>query len=152
MTMMNNRFFKAFVVTTAMIFVTSLVPLSMAWASPSPPKNVDVEITVRVNQKGFLDQKGKVFSPKNFLSLPHGKVVRITFVFDENMSSLAYGDTHQVAITGNGLAKESGKIWMFNQKTTITFQVGKEGAQYRAYCILDCIGMEHLNNLAIQVV
>ncbi len=42
MTMMNYRFFKAFVVTTAMIFVTSLVPLSMAWASPSSPKNVDV--------------------------------------------------------------------------------------------------------------
>ena len=138
--MLNCRFFKAFVVATAMIFVTSLVPLSMAWASPSTSKDIDLEITVRVNQKGFLDQKGKVFSPKNMLTL------------DEEMSSLAYGDTHQVAITGDGLTKESGKIWMFNQKTSIAFQVGKEGAQYRAYCILDCIGMEHLNNLVIQVV
>jgi hypothetical protein len=136
MTMMNCRFFKACVVATAMIFVTSLVPLSMAWASPSTSKDVDLEITVRVNQKGFLDQKGKVFGPKNILKLPHDKVVRITFVFDEKMSSL----------------KESGKIWMFNQKTSIAFQVGKEGVQYRAYCILDCIGMEHLNNLVIQVV
>lgn len=152
MNMLNCRFFKAFVVATAMIFATSLVPLSMAWASPSTSKDIDLEITVRVNQKGFLDQKGKVFSPKNMLTLPHGKVVRITFVFDEKMSSLAYGDTHQVAITGDGLTKESGKIWMFNQKTSIAFQVGKEGAQYRAYCILDCIGMEHLNNLVIQVV
>ena len=152
MTMMNCRFFKAFVAATTMIFATSLVPLSMAMASPSTSKDVDVEITVRVNEKGFLDQKGKVFGPKNILTLPHGKVVRMTFVFDEKMSSLAYGDTHQVAITGDGLTKESGKIWMFNQKTSIAFQVGKEGAQYRAYCILDCIGMEHLNNLVIQVV
>ena len=150
--MMNYRFFKAFVMATAMVFGTSLVPFSMVLASPSTSKDVDLEITVRVNQKGFLDQKGKVFSPKNVLSLPQGKVVRITFVFDEKMNSLAYGDTHQVALTGDGLTKESGKIWMFNQKTSIAFQVGEKGAKYRAYCILDCIGMEHLNNLVIQVV
>ena len=148
---MNYRLFKAFVVTTAILFVTSLVPLSMALASPSTSEDIDLEITVRVNEKGFLDQKGKVFSPKNILTLPQGKVVRINFVFDEKMSSLAYGDTHQVAITGEGLTKESGKIWMFNQKTSIAFQVGKEGAQYRAYCILDCIGMKHLTNLLINV-
>ena len=150
--MMTYRVLKGVVFATALAFSTSLMQLPMAWASSSTPKNVDVEITVRVNEKGFLDQKGKVFGPKNILTLPHGKVVRMTFVFDEEMSSLAYGDTHQVAITGDGLTKESGKIWMFNQKTSIAFQVGKEGAQYRAYCILDCIGMEHLNNLVIQVV
>ena len=111
-----------------------------------------LEITVRVNQKGFLDQKGKVFSRKNLLKLPHGKVVRITFVFDENVTSLAYGDTHQVAITGDGWTKESEKIWMFSQQTSIIFQAGDEGTNYRAYCILDCIGMEHLNNLVINVV
>jgi len=79
--------------------------------------------------------------------------VRITFVFDEDMASLAYGDTHQVAITGNeGWTEESQKIWVFSQKASITFQSGKEGNQYRAYCILDCIGMEHLNNLLISVI
>jgi hypothetical protein len=149
--MLNCRFFKAFVVATAMIFVTSLVPLSMAWASPSTSKDIDLEITVRVNQKGFLDQKGKVFGPKNILTLPHGKVVRMTFVFDEEMSSLAYGDTHQVAITGEGLTKESEKFWMFSQQASVIFQTGEEGAQYRAYCILDCIGMKHLTNLLINV-
>jgi hypothetical protein len=150
--MMKYRVLKGVVFATALAFSTSLMQLPMALASPSTSKDVDVEITVRVNEKGFLDQKGKVFGPKNILTIPHGKVVRMTFVFDEEMSSLAYGDTHQVAITGEGLTKESGKIWMFNQKTSIAFQVGKEGAQYRAYCILDCIGMEHLNNLVIQVV
>jgi hypothetical protein len=113
---------------------------------------VDVEITVRVNEKGFLDQNGKVFGPKNILTLPHGKVVRMTFVFDEKMSSLAYGDTHQVAITGDGLTKESEKFWMFSQQASVIFQTGEEGAQYRAYCILDCIGMKHLTNLLINVV
>ena len=79
-------------------------------------------------------------------------MVRIIFVFDEDVTSLAYGDTHQVAITGKeGWTKESEKIWIFNQQTSITFQTGKAGAQYRAYCILDCIGMEHLNNLVITV-
>jgi len=150
--MMKYRVLKGVVFATALVFSTSLMQFPMALASPSTSKEVDVEITVRVNEKGFLDQKGKVFGPKNILTLPHGKVVRMTFVFDEEMSNLAYGDTHQVAITGDGLTKESGKIWMFNQKTSIAFQVGKQGAQYRAYCILDCIGMEHLNNLVIQVV
>jgi hypothetical protein len=152
MTMINCRFFKAFVVTTAMIFVTSLVPISTAWASPSTSKDADMEITVRVNQKGFLDKNGKVFSTKNTLQLPKGKVVRINFVFDESMTSLAYGDTHQVAITGENGTQESDKIWAWNQQSSITFQVGEKGSTYRAYCTLDCIGMEHLNNLVIQVV
>jgi hypothetical protein len=150
--MMTCRFLKTFVLATVLTFSASLVQLPIAWASPSSAGNVDMEITVRVNQKGFLDQKGKVFSAKNFLKLPHGKVVRITFVFDENVTSLAYGDTHQVAITGDRWTKESEKIWMFSQQTSITFQAGEEGAKYRAYCILDCIGMEHLNNLVIKVV
>ena len=145
---MRGRFLTGIIFVTAIIFSTNFVLLPMALAS----KNVDLEITVRVNQKGFLDQKGRLFSTKNLLTLPQGKLVRIQFIFDEEMSSLAYGDTHQVAITGDGLAKESEKIWMFNQQTSITFQVGKEGTQYRAYCILDCIGMEHLNNLEIKVV
>lgn len=78
--------------------------------------------------------------------------MRITFVFDESMTSLAYDDTHQVAINGDGWTKESDKIWMFSQQTSMTFQTDEEGDRYRAYCILDCIGMEHLNNLIISVI
>jgi hypothetical protein len=150
--MMTYRVLKDVVLATALAFSTSLMQLPMVWASSSTPQNVDVEITVRVNEKGFLDQKGKVFGPQNILTLPHGKVVRMTFVFDEKMSSLAYGDTHQVAITGDGLTKESEKFWMFSQQASVIFQTGEEGAQYRAYCILDCIGMKHLTNLLINVV
>lgn len=150
--MMASRILNFFVLSMTLIFSFNLIQLPMAWASPATSKIVDVEITVGVSQQGFVDEKGKVFSPKNILKLPHGKIVRITFVFDEKMSSLAYGDTHQVAITGDGWTKESEKIWMLSQTTSMAFQIGKEGTQYRAYCILDCIGMEHLNNLVIQVV
>ena len=150
--MMTWHCLKGFVFTTVLFFSISLVQLPIALASSTTSKDVDVEITVRVNQKGFLDQRGKVFNKRNILQLPKGKVVRITFVFDEAMASLAYGDTHQVAITGKDWTKESDKIWMFSQQTSMTFQTGEEGAKYRAYCILDCIGMEHLNNLIISVV
>ena len=150
--MMIGCFSKVFVLATALTFAASMVQLPFVWASASTSRKADVELTVRVNQKGFLDQMGKLYTAKNVLKLRHGKVVRITFVFDEEMTSLAYGDTHQVAITGKEWTKESEKFWMFNQQASITFQAGKEGEKYRAYCILDCIGMEHLNNLIIKIV
>ena len=150
---MKSPVLKSFVIATALTFFSGVLHVPIAMASSEMSKIVDLEITVKVNQKGFLDQRGKLFGAKNTLNIPKDSIVRIIFVFDENVTSLAYGDTHQVAITGNeGWTKESGKIWMFNQQTSITLQTGKEGAQYRAYCILDCIGMEHLNNLVITVV
>lgn len=150
--MMTCRILKVFVLAIVLAFSTSLAQFPVAWATASTSQKVEVEIKVRVNEKGFLDQNGKVFNKRNILHLPKGKVVRITFVFEEAVTSLAYGDTHQVAITGDDWTKESDKIWMFNQQTSITFQSGGEGVRYRAYCILDCIGMEHLNNLIISVV
>jgi hypothetical protein len=150
---MKGQALKIFVLATVLTFSSGVLHVPIALASSVPSKNIDVELTVKVSQKGFADQRGKIFGAKNFLNIPKDKVVRITFVFDENVASLAYGDTHQVAIAGNeGWIKESEKIWMFSQKASITFQSGDEDDQYRAYCILDCIGMEHLNNLVIKVV
>ncbi len=141
------------VFATILTFFCSVSYIPFALASTSNLQNIDLEITVRVNQKGFLDHRGKLFTNKNQLNLPKNSVVRMIFVFDENMTSLAYGDTHQVAITAKkAWTKESEKIWMFSQQTSIVFQTGPEGDQYRAYCIIDCIGMEHLNNLVINVV
>jgi hypothetical protein len=150
---MNNQIFKRLVLATALTFCSGVLHLPMALASSIASEKVDVEITVKVNQKGFLDQKGKILGGKSILKIPKNAVVRITFVFDENLTSLAYGDTHQFAMTGDeGWTKESQKIWMFNKQTQITFTSGEDGSQYRVYCILDCIGMEHLNNLMIRVV
>ncbi len=143
---------KTFALATVLTFTTSLISLPTALAASSTSQNIDLELTVRVNQKGFLDKKGKIYGPRHVLQLPQGKVVRIKFVFDENVTSLAIGDTHQVAITGEGVMQESEPISMWNQQTTMTLHTGPEGSKYRAYCILDCIGMEHLNNLVIQVV
>ena len=146
---MRSQFLKSFTFAIVLAFSALQIQVPSALASTMKP---DIEITVKVNQKGFLDEHGKVFNKKRVLKLPHGKKVRITFVFDEAMTSLAYGDTHQVAITGEGWTKETKKIWMWDQQASLTFQAGEKGAHYRAYCILDCIGMEHLNNLVIQVV
>ena len=149
---MKGMAFKVFVFATAFTFFGGSLHLPVSLASSVPSFKVDVEIMVKVSQKGFSDERGKLFSPKNFLKIPKGQVVRITFVFDESMSSLSYGDTHQIAITGAGGTKESEKIWVFSKKSSITLQSGKDGDAFRAYCIVDCIGMEHLNNLLIKVV
>ncbi|MCA9463178.1 MAG: hypothetical protein KC563_05545 [Nitrospira sp.] len=151
---MKSRIWNSLIYATVLTFCLALVltPLALAF-SPQNPDLVDVGITIKVNQKGFSDTRGKLFDQKNTLKIPKGQVVRITFVFDESMTSLAYGDTHQVAITGNeGWTKEAEKIWMLSRQSSITFQAGNVGETYRAYCIIDCIGMEHLNNLIIQVV
>lgn len=149
---MIRQTLKIIVFATTLTFFSSVSYLPVALASSVLSSKVDLEVTVKVSQKGFSDQHGKLFGPKNTLKIPKGKVVRITFVFDEKIANLAYGDTHQIAITGaEGWTKESEKIWMFSQQSSITFQSGNDGSQYRAYCIIDCIGMEHLNNLLIKV-
>lgn len=149
---MSGQALKVFVFATALTFFASILHLPVVLASSLSPSKIDVEVKVKVSQKGFSDEKGKLFGPKNFLKIPKGKVVRITFVFDEEMSNLAYGDTHQIAITGaGGWTQETEKIWMFSQKSSVTLPSGKDGDGYRAYCIIDCIGMEHLNNLLIKV-
>ncbi len=150
--MRTTRLMKSLGLGMVLIFATTLFHLPLVLASPTTSPSVEMEITVKVNQKGFLDQKGKLYTKKNILQLPKNKAVRIKFVFDESLTSLAYGDTHQVAITGKNGTQESEKIWAWNQLASIVLHVGEEGAQYRAYCILDCIGMEHLNNLVIHSV
>lgn len=113
-----------------------------------------IEIKVHVNEKGFFDEKGKAFNAKNMLKVPSGNRVTITFIFAEDLTSLAVGDTHQMAIRSeDGWKLETGQIWIMNRQSSITFLAGENSrTQYRVYCILDCIGMEHLTNLLIQTV
>ena len=113
-----------------------------------------MEIKVRVSEKGFLDEKGKPYGGKRLLQVPKDTVVKITFVFGEDLTSLAAGDTHQISVRAeDGWKQESASLWIMNRESTISFLAGEKGRmQYRAYCILDCIGMEHLTNLIIQVV
>ncbi len=118
------------------------------------PRQGAAEDQVRVSEKGFFDEKGKPYGGKRMLQIPKDTMVKITFVFGEDLTSLAAGDTHQIAPAGRRWVEaETSPLWMMNRESTVSFLAGEKGrTQYRAYCILDCIGMEHLTNLIIQVV
>ena len=81
-------------------------------------------------------------------------MIKLTFVFDEDIDSLAIGDVHQIAVVSDdGFSVETEKIWILHKKSSVVFEAGEHGrTRYRAYCMLDCIGMDRLNNLAIEVV
>lgn len=151
---MKGLLSKMSVMGTTLLFCVSLVVTPAVLASTKGAAPAEVEITVKVTQKGFLDHWNKPFGQKNPLKIPKGKVVRITFEFSEKMTSLAYGDTHQIEIDSkDGWERETSKIWMWEQKASVTFLAGENGrTSYRGYCIVDCIGMDHLNNLVIVVV
>jgi len=147
---MNRTATRIANMVTALAFTAMIAAPALTYAAGPAP----VEIKVRVSEKGFTDEKGKAYTAKNMLKIPNGTPVTITFVFSEEMTSLAVGDTHQIAIkSDNGWKEETDKLWIMSRQGSITFRAGENGqTQYRAYCILDCIGMEHLTNLVIQVV
>ena len=139
-------------VATMLAFVASVAGPAMTAAAT--PEKTPVEIKVRVSEKGFLDEKGRPYGAERALQVPKDTMVKITFVFGEDMTSLAVGDTHQITIRAeDGWKQETGSVWVMNRESSVSFLAGeKNRTQYRAYCILDCIGMEHLTNLLIQVV
>ena len=149
---MRERKFSFVVLVTVLALVFSVFPGSLGTAlADSKP---DLELIVKVNEKGFFDEKDKLLGPKNPLEVSKGTTVKVVFVFDEGVKSLAIGDVHQIAISADdSWTVESDKIWFFNQKSTVTFIAGENGrTHYRGFCIIDCIGMDHLNNLVIKVV
>ncbi len=139
-------------VLTTLAFAATVTGPAMTYASATD--KTPVTIKVRVSEKGFLDEKGKAYTAKNMLKIPKGAAVTITFVFAEDLTSLAVGDTHQIAIkSDDGWKQETGQIWIMSRESSVSFIAGENGrTNYRAYCIVDCIGMEHLTNLLIQVV
>ncbi len=134
--------------------VLTFIGMLAAPVLTSAAGHVPMDIKVRVSEKGFADEQGRPYGPNRPLKVPQGAAVTITFVFSENVTSLAVGDTHQIAIRSDaGQVGETEKLWVMNKQSSISFRAGDKGQlQYRAYCILDCIGMEHLTNLIIQVV
>jgi len=142
------------VVVLITVLALSFAPFHGALPTALAETKPDLELMVKVNEKGFFDKKGKLLGPKNPLEVAKGKRVKIVFVFDEAVHRLALGDVHQIGITADDRwTIESDKIWFFNQKTHITLIAGENGrTHYRGYCIIDCIGMDHLKNLVIKVV
>ena len=148
---MIEKIFKFVVSTMVLMFSIATFQGSLTTVSAS---STHMELTVKVSERGFFDEKDTLLGPHNPLKVPKGKKIKIIFVFEEALNSLAIGDVHQIAITADdGWTIESDKIWVFNRKSTVTFVPGESGRkQYRAYCTVDCIGMDHLNNLVIRVV
>ncbi len=142
--------FVVLITVLALSFVAFQGSLTTVFAETKP----ELELIVKVTEKGFFDEKDKLIGPKNPLEVSKDKTVKIVFVFDEALNSLAIGDVHQMAITADDRwTIESDKIWFFNQKTSLTFIAGEDGrTHYRGFCIIDCIGMDHLKNLVIKVV
>jgi hypothetical protein len=149
---MTSMMKRVGILVTTLTFAATVAGPAMTYAGA--PDKLPVEIKVRVTEKGFLDEKGRPYTAKNMLNIPNGALITITFVFSEELTSLAVGDTHQVAIKSeDGWKQETGKLWIMSQEASLTFRAGENGrTQYRAYCILDCIGMEHLTKLLIHVV
>ncbi len=112
-----------------------------------------LQVTIRVSEKGFLDETGRPYNAKRPLVLPKDAVVTMRFIFSEDLMSLAVSDSHQIAVRSeDGRTQESAAIWIMNRESSITLVAGENGrTHYRAYCILDCIGMEKLTNLIIRV-
>ncbi len=137
---------------TVLSFVGTIAVATTAYAGPAG--TAPVNIKVRVSEKGFFDEKGKPYGPSRRLSVPKGARVTLTFEFAEDLTSIAVGDTHQVTLRSeDGWIQETEKIWVMNRQASVTFVAGENGrAHYRAYCILDCVGMEHLTNLLVDVV
>ena len=142
--------FIAFAVVLAFGVISLHVPPAAADSHGNPV----LDITVRVSQKGFANEKNRLFGKSNPLKIPAGKVVKLTFVFDEDFDNLAVGDVHQIAVVSEGgFSVESEKIWLLHKESSVTFEAGEHGrTHYRAYCILDCMGMDRLTNLVIEVV
>ena len=138
----------------AVVLAYALAGLHVSTAAADSHGKPELELTIRVSQKGFLDEKNRILGPSHPLRLPAGKMVRLTFVFDEDINSLAIGDVHQIAVVSDGgFSVETEKLWLLHKKSSVEFEAGEHGrTRYRAHCILDCIGMDRLNNLVIEVV
>lgn len=149
---MKSLITRIMTLVTVLSFAGTIFATSIADASPAG--TAPINIKVRVSEKGFFDEKGKPYGPSRRLSVPKGARVTLTFEFAEDLTSIAVGDTHQVTLRSeDGWTQETGKIWVMSRQSSLTFVAGENGrARYRAYCILDCLGMEHLTNLLVDVV
>ena len=93
---------KLVTLSTILAFtLPAAVPVTTHAASP---EKAPIEIKVRVSEKGFFDEKGKAYNSKNMLKIASGTPVTITFMFAEDFTSLAVGDTHQMALSGDPTA------------------------------------------------
>jgi len=123
--------------------------------------NPTVEFKVKVSKDGFRDSNGQVIAAP--FRVKKGESVRITFLFDEKTSEVLrdmmrsaqdqQGFVHAFALhSGKEIVAETEALSFKSRQTALDFTAGDKGAQrYKIFCTMMCFGMEHLNDLTIEV-
>jgi hypothetical protein len=137
------------------VFLSAVCALDAGAAIP------DVDLKVKVNKDGFRDANGQLIDAP--FHVKKGESVRLTFLFDEKTSEVLrdmmrdakdqHGFVHAFALhNGKEIVAETKDLSLKSRQTTLDFIAGDKGAQsYKIYCTLMCFGMEHLNDLTIEV-
>lgn len=135
--------------------------LSALFALHAGAGNPNVEFKVKVSKDGFRDSDGKVITAP--FHVKKGESVRLTFLFDEKTSDVLrdmmrsaqeqQGFVHAFALhSGKEIVAETEELSLKNRQTSLDFVAGDKGAlSYKVYCTMMCFGMEHLNDLTIEV-
>jgi len=124
-------------------------------------ENPNVELKVKVSKDGFRDSNGQIIAAP--FRVKKGESVRLTFLFDEKTSEVLrdmmrnaqdqHGFVHAFALhSGKEIVAETQELSLKKRETSLEFIAGDKGAQsYKIYCTMMCFGMEHLNDLTIEV-
>jgi hypothetical protein len=144
------------------VLILSLtICLSVFGAFDAGAGSPDVELKIKVNKEGFHDSNGQVIAAP--FHVKKGESVRLTFLFDEKTSEVLrdmmrsaqdqQGFVHAFALhSGKEIVAETQQLSLKGRQTTLDFVAGDKGARsYKVYCTLMCFGMEHLNDLTIEV-
>jgi hypothetical protein len=120
-----------------------------------------VEFKVKVSKEGFRDVNGQLIAAP--FHVKKGESVRLTFLFDEKTSEVLrdmmrnaqdqHGFVHAFALhSGKEIVGETPELSLKSRETSLDFIAGDKGAEkYKIYCTMMCFGMEHLNDLTIEV-
>jgi hypothetical protein len=135
--------------------------LSAIFALNAGAGNPDIEFKIKVNKDGFHDSNGQIIAAP--FHVKKGQSVRLTFLFDEKTSEVLrdmmrnaqnqQGFTHAFALhNGTEIVAETQELSLKSRQTALDFIAGAKGAQsYKIYCTMMCFGMEHLNDLTVEV-
>jgi hypothetical protein len=137
------------------VFLSAVCALDVGAGNP------DVEFKIKVNKDGFRDSNGQVIAAP--FHVKKGESVRLTFLFDEKTTEVLrdmmrsaqeqQGFVHAFALhNGTEIVAETQELSLKSRQTTLDFIAGAKGAKsYKVYCTMMCFGMEHLNNLTVEV-
>ena len=124
-------------------------------------ENPDVEFKIKVNKEGFHDSNNQLITAP--FHVKKGQSVRLTFLFDEKTAEVLrdmmrgatdqQGFVHAFALhSGKEIVAETKELSLKSRETSLDFIAGDKGVQsYKIYCTMMCFGMEHLNDLTVEV-